>query len=53
MRMDVDVTQGPGYGEARVWRDELAPGNGEQLVHVVRAIDVKRFLAGFARQASQ
>ncbi|WP_420242419.1 nucleoside hydrolase [Roseiterribacter gracilis] len=53
LRMDVDISGGPGYGETRVWREELAPGKGEQTVHMVRAIDVPRFLAGFARHASQ
>jgi inosine-uridine nucleoside N-ribohydrolase len=53
MRMDVDLTQGPAYGQAQVWKEELAPGTGEHIVHLVRAIDTPRFLATFARQASQ
>jgi hypothetical protein len=51
--MDVDVTQGPGYGEARIWNEKLAPDNGAQSVHLVRAIDLARFLTRFAQQASQ
>lgn len=53
LRMDVDLSHGPGYGEARIWRDSLAPGNGEQAVRMVNAIDVPRFLERFARQASE
>jgi inosine-uridine nucleoside N-ribohydrolase len=53
VRMDVDVTHGPGYGQAQIWPEDLAPGQGEQAVHLVRAIDTRRFLATFARQASQ
>lgn len=52
-RMDVDTTPGPDYGRAVVWKDEMAPGRGEQSVHIVRAIDTARFLARFERQAEQ
>lgn len=52
-RMDVDLLPGPTYGQAQIWKDEMAPGNGEQPVHIVRSIDVPRFLAHFVEQASR
>lgn len=52
-RMDVDVMPGPNYGRAVVWKDDMAPGRGEQPVHIVRAIDTARFLARFEAQAKQ
>lgn len=52
-RMDVDLMPGAGYGTAQIWKEELAPHRGEQVVTVVSAIDVPRFLARFAAQAAQ
>jgi inosine-uridine nucleoside N-ribohydrolase len=52
-RMDVDLLPGPSYGQAQMWKDELAPNNGEQEVHIVQSIDVKRFLDRFVEQASR
>jgi inosine-uridine nucleoside N-ribohydrolase len=52
-RMDVDILPGPTYGQAQVWSEEQAPGNAEAQVHIVREIDVPRFLAAFTAYASQ
>ncbi|NOW45856.1 inosine-uridine nucleoside N-ribohydrolase [Novosphingobium sp. SG751A] len=52
-RMDVDLMPGAGYGTAQMWKDELAPHRGEQIVEVVENIDVPRFLARFTAQARQ
>jgi inosine-uridine nucleoside N-ribohydrolase len=52
-RMDVDILPGPTYGQAQVWSEEQAPGNAEVQVHIVREIDVPRFLTTFASFASQ
>jgi inosine-uridine nucleoside N-ribohydrolase len=52
-RMDVDILPGPAYGQAQVWSEEQAPGNGEVQVHIVQEIDAPRFLATFASYASQ
>jgi inosine-uridine nucleoside N-ribohydrolase len=52
-RMDVDILPGPTYGQAQVWSEDQAPGNGETQVHIVQGIDVPRFLATFAALASQ
>jgi inosine-uridine nucleoside N-ribohydrolase len=52
-RMDVDLLPGPAYGQAQIWKDDMAPHNGEQEVHVVQSIDVKRFIDGFVEQASR
>jgi len=51
VRMDVDTMPGMHYGEPQVWTEEMAPKAGERPVHVVRAIDEERFLAGFVAQA--
>jgi inosine-uridine nucleoside N-ribohydrolase len=50
-RMDVDLMPGAGYGTAQLWKDDLAPHKGEQLVHVVTGIDTARFVATFTQQA--
>jgi inosine-uridine nucleoside N-ribohydrolase len=52
-RMDVDLLPGPSYGQAQIWKEDLAPHNGEREVHVVQSIDVKRFLDRFVEQASR
>ena len=52
-RMDVDILPGPTYGQAQVWSEEQAPGNAEAQVHIVRGIDVPRFLGTFTSYASQ
>lgn len=52
-RMDVDLMPGAGYGNAQIWKDDLAPHKGEQMVDVVEAIDVPRFIARFVGQARQ
>jgi len=51
-RMDVDLMPGAGYGTAQIWKDELGPHQGEQLVHLVDAIDVAAFVERFAQQAA-
>jgi inosine-uridine nucleoside N-ribohydrolase len=53
VRMDVDLMPGPDYGMAQVWNEEFAPHQGEQIVHLVQAIDADRFLKGFAAQAKK
>ncbi|WP_044559431.1 nucleoside hydrolase [Azospirillum sp. B4] len=50
-RMDVDLMPGPDYGNAQIWKDEFAPHQGEQTVHVIQKVDVARFLASFTAQA--
>jgi inosine-uridine nucleoside N-ribohydrolase len=52
-RMDVDLLPGPSYGQAQIWKNDLAPNNGEQEVHIVQSIDVKRFLDRFVEQATR
>ncbi|HWM65856.1 MAG TPA: nucleoside hydrolase [Steroidobacteraceae bacterium] len=52
-RMDVDILPGPTYGQAQVWSDDQAPGNAEVLVHIVRAMDVPRFLSNFTSLAEK
>jgi inosine-uridine nucleoside N-ribohydrolase len=52
-RMDVDILPGPTYGQAQVWSEDQAPGNGEAQVHIVQGIDVARFLSTFTSYASQ
>ncbi len=52
-KMDVDLLPGPAYGGAQIWKDEFAPHMGEQTVHIVQSVDVDRFVATFAAQASQ
>jgi inosine-uridine nucleoside N-ribohydrolase len=52
-RMDVDILPGPTYGQAQVWSDDQAPGNGETPVHIVREMDVPRFLSTFTLLASK
>jgi len=52
-RMDVDTLPGPSYGQPLVWSAEMAPNTGEREVHIVRAIDVDRFVETFAAQASK
>ena len=52
-RMDVDTLPGPSYGQPVVWSAEMAPNSGEREVHIVRAIDVDRFLETFVAQASK
>ncbi len=50
--MDVDILPGPDYGRAHVWPQRLAP-QGKQLVHIVQAIDVPRFLDGFVADTAR
>ncbi len=52
-RMDVDILPGPTYGQAQVWTNDLAPGAGEQTVHIVQEIDSARFLKRFMDLAAQ
>jgi inosine-uridine nucleoside N-ribohydrolase len=52
-RMDVDLLPGPSYGQAQIWKNDLAPNNGEQEVHIVQSIDVKRFLDRFVEHATR
>ncbi len=48
--MDIDIVPGPDYGRAHVWPANLAPHQGEQIVHIVQAVDVPRFLDGFVTE---
>ncbi|MCS5497718.1 nucleoside hydrolase [Cnuibacter physcomitrellae] len=41
LRMDVDLSEGPSYGQARVWADGDSPGLGEALVTYVQAVDTE------------
>ena len=52
-RMDVDTLPGPSYGQPVVWSAEMAPNSGEREIHIVRAIDVDRFVEAFVAQASK
>ncbi|TWB30647.1 inosine-uridine nucleoside N-ribohydrolase [Nitrospirillum bahiense] len=52
-RMDVDLLPGPAYGTAQIWKDEFAPHQGEQTVHIVQKVDTTRFLSTFTAQARQ
>jgi inosine-uridine nucleoside N-ribohydrolase len=52
-RMDVDTLPGPSYGQPVVWSAEMAPNSGEREVHIVRAIDVDRFVETFMAQAAK
>lgn len=52
-RMDVDTFAGPSYGQPVVWKADMAPNSGEREVHIVRAIDVDRFVETFVAQASR
>ena len=52
-RMDVDTLPGPSYGQPVVWKEDMAPNSGEREVHIVRAIDVARFVETFVAQASK
>lgn len=52
-KMDVDLAFGPAYGTAQIWKDEMAPHQGEQTVHIVEAVDIDRFVTTFAAQAAQ
>jgi inosine-uridine nucleoside N-ribohydrolase len=45
--MDVDTLPGPHYGRARIWNDAYAPHAGEQHVHIIQAIDARRFIENF------
>ena len=50
--LDIDTSPGPDYGHARVWQAALAPkGMGLRPVIIVQAIDARRFLDRFVRQA--
>jgi inosine-uridine nucleoside N-ribohydrolase len=52
-RMDVDLLPGPTYGQAQVWADNDAAGDGAKPVHIVREINVPRFLSTFAALAAK
>jgi inosine-uridine nucleoside N-ribohydrolase len=52
-RMDVDILPGPSYGRAQMWSEDMAPKQGEQPVHIVLAVDAKRFVDRFVTQASK
>jgi inosine-uridine nucleoside N-ribohydrolase len=49
--MDVDTDHGMYYGVTHVWPEVTRPHLGEQKVHIVTAIDTKRFLDAFVRDA--
>ena len=51
--MDIDILPGPDYGRAHVWPPALAPRQGEQVVHIVQAVDVPRFLDGFVIETAR
>ncbi|CAN5247320.1 nucleoside hydrolase [soil metagenome] len=52
-RLDVDTTPGMNYGQPQIWKADMAPEAGPRDVHIVRAIDVDRFLARYIAQAQQ
>jgi inosine-uridine nucleoside N-ribohydrolase len=52
-RMDVDLLPGATYGQAQAWADDQAAGEGAMPVHIVREIDVRRFLSTFTALASK
>lgn len=52
-RMDVDLLPGPTYGQAQVWADDDAAGDGAKPVHIVREMNVARFLSTFTALASK
>jgi len=49
--MDVDTDRGMYHGVTHVWPDATTPHLGEQKVHIVTAIDTKRFVDDFVRDA--
>lgn len=52
--LDVDISPGADYGHAHVWPASLAPtGLGLRQVVIVQAIDTRRFLDRFVRQAQR
>ena len=52
--LDIDIAPGVDYGHAHVWPANLAPkGMGLRPVVIVQAIDTKRFLDAFVREAQQ
>jgi purine nucleosidase len=46
--MDIDISHGQGYGSTVSWAPANAPGLGEPVVTVVRAIDIPRLEQMFA-----
>ena len=50
-RMDVDLNQGVNYGHAHVWPEKFAPHQGETKVTVVQAVDSKRFVDLYVKDA--
>jgi inosine-uridine nucleoside N-ribohydrolase len=52
-RMDVDILPGAGYGQAQIWKADMAPETGTRDVHIVRKIDVDRFVDRFVEQAAR
>jgi len=52
-RLDVDTLPGPSYGQSLIWKADMAPAKGTRDVHIVRAIDIDRFLATFTAQAQK
>jgi inosine-uridine nucleoside N-ribohydrolase len=49
--MDVDTDHGVYYGATRLWPPATAPGQGEQKVDIVLAVDEDRFLRAFVQAA--
>jgi inosine-uridine nucleoside N-ribohydrolase len=49
--MDVDIDHGMHYGQAHVWPAAIAPHQGERLVTIVQAVDLKRFYDAFIAAA--
>jgi inosine-uridine nucleoside N-ribohydrolase len=52
-RLDVDTQPGGNYGQPLIWKADMAPEAGTRDVHIVRAIDVDRFLKHFVAQAAK
>jgi len=49
---DVEIAHGINYGHAYVWPESTAPKKmGVRKVHIVQAVDAKRFMDRFATQA--
>jgi purine nucleosidase len=49
LAMDIDIDHGPNYGATISWPADFAPGLGEPVVTVVRAIDIHRLERLFVR----
>jgi purine nucleosidase len=53
LAMDIDIDHGANYGATLCWPPDFAPGLGEPVVTVVRAIDVQRLETMFVQLISK